>query len=248
MPGALPRFAWGAFAAPLWLAATLLAPCSAARAQVLINPVVVELGARQRAVPITVTLSRNAQAPVVLQSQVLLWEQAADGSARYQPSDELIVAPPIAELKPGESQMFRVALRGPRRHPDELAYRLVLEDTQQAAGGANQGVSFRMRYDLPVLVAPAEPHRKLARWELCAAPAGEICLRLRNEGNRRVALQALTVEGAGWKQPIASPGVVLAGAQREWHLRAPGNGDRSALQVSGSIRGGERFRTPLSPQ
>lgn len=230
----------------LWLAACVLAPC-AAQAQILISPVVVELGARQRAVAITVSLSSKAPAPVLLQSEVLQWDQGIDGSARHQASKDLVVAPPIAEIKPGESQVFRVALRGPRRHPGELAYRLILEDISQALPeGAAAGLSFRLRYDLPVMVAPAEPLRVAPRWLACAAKAGEACVRMSNGGNRRITLQTLAIEGPGWSRPVNTPGTVLAGADREWRVMlAPGQAG-NALGVAGTTRGGEPIQSTLS--
>jgi fimbrial chaperone protein len=232
--------AWG------WLAACALVPC-AVQAQVLISPVVVELGARQRAVAITVSLSSKATAPVMLQSEVLQWEQGLDGAARHQGSTDLVVAPPIAEIKPGESQVFRVALSGPRRHPGELAYRLILEDVSQAPpDNPAAGLSFKLRYDLPVLVAPAEPLRAAPRWLACAAKPGEACVRLSNGGNKRITLQSLAVEGAGWSRPVAAPGSVLAGADREWRvLLAPGQAG-AAIGVAGTLRSGEPVQATLS--
>jgi fimbrial chaperone protein len=220
---------------------------SGAYGQVLINPVVVELGARQRATAVTVTLSSKAHGSLLLQSQVLQWAQAIDGSPQYQPSKDLVVAPPIAELKPGESQVFRVALRGARRDSGELAYRLVLEDTAQATSdGSNGGVSFRLRYDLPVLVAPVEPVRNASRWHVCAAKDGEACVRLNNEGNRRITFQTLSVEGAGWTRPIEAPGTVLAGAQREWRVPLAAGQTGAALRVTGTLRTGEPVQAELS--
>lgn len=230
----------------LCLAACALAP-GVAQAQILISPVVVELGARQRAVAITVSLSSKALAPVLLQSEVLQWDQALDGAARHQASQDLVVAPPIAEIKPGETQVFRVALRGPRRHPGEMAYRLILEDMSQALPeGTPGGLSFKLRYDLPVMVAPSEPLRAAPRWRACAAKAGEACVRLSNGGNRRITLQTLAVEGAGWSRSVNTPGTVLAGAEREWRVvLAPGQAG-GALSVAGTTRGGEPIQASLS--
>jgi fimbrial chaperone protein len=216
--------------------------------QVLIEPVVVELGARQRAASVTITLNPKATAPLMLQSQVLQWEQAADGSSRTQPSADLVVAPPIVELKPGESQLLRIAQRGPRRGPGEQAYRLVLEDV--AAGSpaaAAPGVSFRMRYDLPVLLAPAEPVRQALRWQSCPSRAEELCVRLGNEGNRRVSLRSLSFSGSNWNVPVESPGTVLASTQREWHLPLPPGASGAALHVAGVTSRGEAVQAELLP-
>jgi fimbrial chaperone protein len=230
------------------LAALLVLSAPQVFGQVLIEPVVVELGARQRAASVTITLNPKATASLMLQSQVLQWEQALDGTSRTQPSTDLVVAPPIVELKPGESQLLRVGLRGPRRGVGEQAYRLVLEDVAAGSPAAGApGVSFRMRYDLPVLLAPAEPVRQALRWQACAPKAGEICVRLANDGNRRVSLRKLSFAGSNWAVPVESPGTVLASTEREWRLPLPAGGSGAALHVSGETSRGEAVQADLQP-
>lgn len=213
---------------------------AAATAQVLINPVLVELGPQQRSASVLVTLSDKAPAPMRLQADVLQWQQDLDGGDLTQPSTDLLVTPPIADLKPGQKQLFRVALRGGRRAPGELAYRLILEDVAppRTAMVDAQGlaIKFRMRYDLPVLVAPAVPVQNRLRWKSCApAVPAKACLRLLNAGNRRVKVNVLTLAGDGWQQALAmKEGVnVLAGAEREWQVALePGHaGPVRAVQV-----------------
>lgn len=101
-----------------WLAGaglvTALLASGTALAQVLISPVVVELGARQRAIAVTVSLSDQARAPMRLQAELLRWTQDVQGQAVTEPGDDLLVTPPIADLRPGGKQVFRIALRGPR--------------------------------------------------------------------------------------------------------------------------------------
>jgi fimbrial chaperone protein len=208
--------------------AALFLASGAATAQVLINPVLVEFAAQQRTASVTVTLSEKAAAPMRLQANVLRWEQDLQGGDVTQPSSDLLVTPLIAELKPGQKQLFRVALRGPRPAPGELAYRLILEDVAPAqpdvANAQGMTIQFRMRYDLPLLIAPAAPVQTLLRWKPCPPSAGatgaETCVRLLNAGNRRVKVHTLTLAGEGWQQPVAlKEGVnVLAGAEREWRI------------------------------
>jgi fimbrial chaperone protein len=211
--------------------AALLAS-GAASAQVQINPVLVELGARQRAVTLTVSLGSGARAPMRLQTELLRWQQDAQGLAVTEPSDDLLVTPPLADIAPGTSQVFRIALRGARQSPGELAYRLVLEDIAEATETVDlapgMAIKIRMRYDVPVLVAPDGKAVDALQWKPCAldaAPAlsaktGASCVRLLNAGNRRIKLQTLTFEGEGWQQSLAfkSGENLLAGAQREWRL------------------------------
>lgn len=228
-----------------WLAGaglvTALLASGTTLAQVLISPVVVELGARQRAVAVTVSLSDQARAPMRLQAELLRWTQDVQGQAVTEPSDELLVTPPIADLRPGGQQVFRIALRGPRPAPEELAYRLILEDVAEPTAAADSApgilIKFRMRYDLPVLVAPAGPVANALRWKPCppADRPAEACVRLRNAGNRRVKVQTLTLAGDGWQQALSlKDGVnVLAGSEREWRvpLQAGQTGALRGVQV-----------------
>lgn len=220
-----------------WRAATALvvalSACGFASAQVLINPVVVELGANQRTASVSITLSEKAPKPMRLQAELLRWAQDVQGESVTEPSDDLLVTPPIADLRPGEKQLFRVALRGARAGAGELAYRLILEDVgpgqAQSDEASGATIKFRMRYDLPLLVAPAGQVMTALTWRPCepppdagAARSAEACLRMRNAGNRRVKVQSLTLAGQGWEQVLAlKQGAgqnVLAGAEREWHI------------------------------
>jgi fimbrial chaperone protein len=209
-----------------WHFAFCLLVCGPASAQVVITPVLLELGARQRAVTVSVTLSEQAPAPMLLQSEVLRWSQQVDGDPMLEPTADLLVAPAIAELRPGQTQLFRVAMGRPRDGQDEVAYRLILEDSAEPTGTADpesgMTIKFRMRYDLPVFVAPPTPVHRALRWQSCEAAVGRACVSLANNGNRRVSLKHLVVEGAGWQKelPITSA-TVLAGASRQWVFDLP---------------------------
>jgi fimbrial chaperone protein len=215
----------------LAIGALAVLTCLTAQAQVLIDPVVVELGSRQRSASITLTLSPQAAAPLRLQAEVLQWQQDERGQSQFEPSRDLLVVPPIVELQPGESQLVRVAFRGARSGPHEQAYRLLLEDP--GTGSTNAGLSFRMRYDLPVMVGAAEPLRSALRWSSCTAEPGKVCVRLDNDGNRRVTLRELTLAGEGWSLPLAQPGTVLARSGREWQLPRPANARGTVTAVQG---------------
>jgi fimbrial chaperone protein len=203
---------------------------AAAQAQVVINPVVVEFAPRQRVASVTISLSDTATRAMRLQAEVLSWRQDLQGKDLTAPSTDLLVTPPIAELRPGQKQLFRVALRGPRQGSGELAYRLVLEDVAPPAPEApptdtpDISIRLRMRYDLPVLLAPAGPVVNQLRWKPCVAAPAEgrplACVRLSNAGNRRVKVQALTLSGANWEQTLAlgEGANVLSGAEREWRV------------------------------
>jgi fimbrial chaperone protein len=227
-----------ASAGALLFAAT---PCTA---QVLISPVIVEMTGLTRTSVVAVTLSDKASAPMRLQAELLRWRQDVHGASVTTPSDDLLVSPPIADLQPGDKQMFRLALRGARTAPEELTYRLILENIAEPEVAPNStpgmNIKFRMRYDLPVLLAPAGPVVNALRWKPCepdvAPSTATACVRLFNAGNRRVKVQTLTLMGDHWQQALSLKDGknVLAGSEREWHvpLQAGQAGALQGVQVS----------------
>ena len=200
-----------------------------ASAQLHIQPVVVAFGATQRIASVTVSLDPHATEPMLLQADVLSWSQGLGGESVSVDTDDLLVVPPMAELKPGDTQVFRIALRGGRQRSEEVAYRLILEDVAvpaaEAADTPGMGVSFRMRHDLPVLLAPVGQVVNQFRWKSCPSAAAQACVRVVNAGNQRVSLRSLTLVGDGWEQtlPFEIAQTVLAGTEREWLVPlAPG--------------------------
>jgi fimbrial chaperone protein len=215
----------------------VLTCAGAARAGVSISPVVVEMDAPRR--PVSVTVRNTGDKPITLQSNTLSWQQA-DGSDRYEPTSDIMVVPAIAEIAPGASQVFRLALRVPPSAV-ERAYRLYLEDVSKELSKGEQAtktVAVRFNHNLPVLVAPSRPAPVALQWKPCGdatvvaasplvgasatgtASAPPRCFTLRNAGNRRVRVSGLRLAGDGWEQAVQlpAPQVVLAGAQRSWRI------------------------------
>lgn len=211
-----------------------------AGAQALLSPVVVTFAPRQKIATVRVTLSDKALGPMRLQAQLLRWRQDVHGAALTEPTDDLVIAPRIAEIQPGHQQVLRVGLRGPLPADTEMAYRLVLEDIAEHAPvqmGGGAAVTFRMAYDLPVLVAPRGPVVTRLLWRECpsrsAARNLPLCVRILNAGNAHVKLRSLVLSGDGWQKPLElkEPESILAGAEREWSQAGAAPGPLRAVQV-----------------
>jgi fimbrial chaperone protein len=186
-----------------------------------ISPVIVELSSARKVVTITVT--NSSEAAVNYQAETLSWSQP-DGHDSYEASNDLMVVPPIAEIGPGASQIFRVAMRVPPG-PREQAYRLILEDiTAETAPAADSAmVNFRVRHSLPVFIAAPGTPRMEARVGPCAVAAGAGCARLDNIGARYLTVKSLTIEAGAWKKQMPIGTRVLAGAWHEWVFDPPAN-------------------------
>lgn len=208
-----------------------LALSTTARAEVRgisLAPVLIELDTPRRVATLTVT--NNTDRPLSLQSEVRTWRQE-NGADRYEETDDLVVVPALATVPPNNKQVFRIALAQRVASPVERAYRLILEDIGGDSARTNE-VSFRLTHDLPVLVAPSEV-RQGVEWASCdiqppadtAAPTApgprERCIRISNQGNRRIQISRLILSSDGSEQVVALPipQSVLAGSSR--NLRVP---------------------------
>ncbi|WP_174627544.1 fimbrial biogenesis chaperone [Candidatus Methylobacter favarea] len=181
---------------------------------ITISPVLIELSTARRIV--SVTVSNPSEQAMSFQAETLAWSQA-DGTDHYQPTEDLLIAPPIAEIAPQSSQIFRVALRRPLSATVEQTYRLVLEDVSKELHPQPGDVAIRFKHNLPVYVTPAGEAKAAPRWSRCAAAAGKGCVRLDNAGNHRLRVSELTVAGQGWQQKIPG-GAVLAGAWKQFNF------------------------------
>jgi fimbrial chaperone protein len=181
---------------------------------ITISPVLIELSPAQRVV--SVTVSNPSDQAMNFQVETLAWSQP-DGSNHYQPTKDLLVAPPIAEIPPQGSQIFRVTLRHPLSGTVEQSYRLVLEDVSEVLNPKSGVVAIRFRHSLPVYVTPPDEAKAAPRWSRCTAAAGKGCVRLDNDGSRRLRVSALTVAGHGWQQKVPG-GAVLAGAWKQFNF------------------------------
>lgn len=219
-----------------WLAAGVALACWAgvlpAIAGMSITPVSVELSGMKRVGRVTIT--NTGTTPVIIQSGSALWSQV-NNVDRYDETDALLVVPAIVEIPAKTSQLFRVTLRGAFPKAGEQAFRLYLEDVTEFTEG--KGVNLRIRHDLPVMVAGAAAGKALPRLGACADPAPAGCVRLSNDGSRRLKTQRIFVEGAGWHKDLKTPTMVLAGAWKEWTFDLPRQGSGS-MKVTAETSGG----------
>jgi fimbrial chaperone protein len=200
---------------------TVLAFATGAVSALTISPVIVELSPTRRVVSVTVTnASENA---LSFQAEAVAWSQP-DGHDLYEETTDLMVVPPIAEIGPGATQIFRITTRTPPGSREQ-AYRVILDDvTEETATQPNSAtVNIRVRHSLPVFVAAIGKPRTSARLGACAAPSSGGCVRLDNDGERYVVIKALTIEGGAARKEVQAGTRVLAGAWREWTLDLPAN-------------------------
>jgi fimbrial chaperone protein len=186
---------------------------------VTISPVIVELTPSHRVAAVTV--SNESDLPLILQTEALAWTQP-NGEDLNEETEDLLVAPPIAEIKPGGSQIFRVTLRRATPTAAERAYRLVLDDVSDIKKESEGvGVTFSFTHRLPVFVAGTGKIGPKPRLGACLPAAASGCVRLDNEGDRFFQVRRLTVKKGDWHKEMGTGTRVLAGAWKQWTFTWP---------------------------
>lgn len=176
-----------------------------------ISPIRLDLGARQS----TAALSLENPGPEERSYQVtaVRWDQDAQGDV-YEPAPELVVVPPIFQLKPKGKQLIRIGVR--QSSASERSYRIFVQELPLASAGlpadGAMAVQTLLRVSLPVFVEGLLPAgNPELRWQ-ARAEALRVCLEVENAGSAHVHLRKVH-----WGERVHQLGAfyLLAGKKRE---------------------------------
>ena len=196
-------------------------------------------------------LSNTGSGPVTAQVRVYRWTQV-DGEDREEPSREVLVSPPMAQLAAGERQLIRVIRTGPPPVQTEAAYRVVIDELPIPDGGPKKGVQFVLRYSVPVFVAPAggSTPPQLA-WKV-RRQGQQTELEVSNLGTTRAQLADLHFSDSRGRRTEVHAGLIgyaLPGAQMRWQVKAPpatfASGGNLDVLINGSAT--QQNISPIEP-
>lgn len=207
-----------------WLSA--LACCALAgatsAASLQLAPTSITLHAGQQADGLWLT--NTGTTPMQVQARVYRWTQR-EGHDELQPTDELLVSPPMRTLAAGEKQLLRVVRAVPPPAPAEHGYRIVVDELP-GFDPTRTGTQFVLRYSVPVFLTPpdaGEAPQPQLQGQLIADGGGQAVLELRNTGAGHAQIADVAVQ-AGARMRDVHPGLlgyVLPGQTMRWPLGAP---------------------------
>jgi P pilus assembly chaperone PapD len=200
------------------LLASLLQPLSAARAELVLSQLVVELNADRKLRDDIEIWNDSPERAYVAAEPSEIVNPGQRSEARRQETDPekrgLLVSPARMILEPGQRKLVRVAALSPNP-ARERVYRVTIRPVAGALSPEQSGLKILVGYDVLVLVRPADP-----RPQLTARRSGNI-LTFRNEGNSSLELVDGRQCEAGGKC-VELPGKRLyAGAEWSEELRSP---------------------------
>ncbi len=126
-----------------------------------VSPVRIHMTSRERVV--AVSIANEGETEVALQADLNTWKQSPDGIDDLQPTEDLILAPPIIRLAPKARQVVRLALLRPADAQRQLTYRLIVREVPEITQPKDQTIQvpITLALSMPVFVTPPSARRLL---------------------------------------------------------------------------------------
>ncbi len=216
-----------------------------------VSPVRVELSAQTQTG--AVTLRNQLDSPVLIQAEVLLWEQDS-GQEKLAVTQDVLVSPAVFTLPANGSQLVRVALRAPVDAGRELSYRLILTEVPPQEASGFTGLNVSLRLSLPVFVEARAPSPPRLEWSAHYDGEGKLAVTAQNTGQAHARVLQFSVapaEGPGPAYNESTTAYILPGQARTWVLDYNKNdgipaGESSRLRLKGKTEAGD-FEVVVSP-
>jgi fimbrial chaperone protein len=180
--------------------------------------------------PVRVTLSRSSLAaqllvgnsgdvPDLLQSQVFVWTRQHCVDV-LEPTENLVVSPPIFTLQPDGKQVVRVLLTGQVPDGQESTMRVVLTEIGPLKDVVGE-ITTRLSLSLPVFVSPKATAAPKLEWTV-NREGSRLRVMAHNIGNAHTRLRTFKVAAAGGAtlSEESHTDYLLAGDSCEWALPA----------------------------
>lgn len=196
-----------------------------------VSPATIELPASSRVA--SLTLRNSAKQAAHYQIRLFRWVQE-NGRERLEPTNDVIVSPPITRVEPGLDYIVRIIRLAKRPVIREENYRVIVDELPAQNKRSSRTVSFLVRYSIPVFFSPDQAQASALHWRF-SIKGNDWVLSARNPGHRRAKIINLRLRDAEGREFMLAEGLagyVLAGARRDWRFKAsrwPGSGQATLL-------------------
>jgi fimbrial chaperone protein len=216
-------------AAPFVLLAFQAMP-QALAGSLLIAPTTVTLASPQ-SVGILYVTNRDSK-PTAAQIEGFDWSESG-GKDRLDPSDGLIVSPPMARIAPDATQVVRLKAAATASDGRESSFRVLVSQLPDATDFSARGVHFLLQFSIPVFLGGDAKGRPSLAWS-ATLDQKDLAVTVRNDGQRHAKLTEIVLTGGG-HGPVKVNGVfyVLAGGQYMWTFPANAFGGVHRIRIEG---------------
>ncbi|MFU8866012.1 MAG: molecular chaperone [Rhodobacterales bacterium] len=230
------------------LLSCLILPLASAKANadgLRVSPTTLEVVAPGAATALT--LINQGRTPVTVQARVFRWIQR-DGREFYEPTNDVVVSPPMTQLAPGTQQAIRVVRTSRQPVQAEETYRVYIDQIRSRTQGQGGTVSFTSRLRIPVFFVAPTARPPQVQWSFHGTGAQAV-LQARNLGDVRLRIADLRVM-AGGSTMIRQDGLfayVLGGSVMQWQVGSASTWGAGALSVKAATNAGD-LNVPVARQ
>lgn len=202
-----------------------------------VSPVRIFMEARERATGVTII--NEGDTDLVMQAELFEWKQKPDGTDDLQPTQDLVLAPPILRLAAGARQVVRLANLRPPVPGEQLTYRMIVREVPEALKPSQPGVQIQvaLAFSLPVFITPPGAKRALACTATRTSPTA-VRATCENRGQAYAQAAGMTLTTPTGNTLLSSEikgGYILPNVTRSFELSSEGNrvpGGPLKLQVT----------------
>jgi fimbrial chaperone protein len=208
----------------------LAAAQSALAAGFSVTPVRIYMKPQDRAV--AVTISNEADTPVVLQADLYTWSQKADGTDDLVLTEDLILSPPIVKLGPKARQVVRLARLVPPDPARQATYRLIMREIPEALAPKDRiQVGIALALSMPVFITPPAAKREMS-CSAAGAEAGTLHVACENRGSAYAQVREILVkQGNAVLGRFEGGAYILPGARKAMPVKLESGLPQGALQL-----------------
>lgn len=209
-----------AISAPALVAIALASGGSSAWAGLFsVTPVRIYMAPRDRAV--AVTINNEGDEELVMQADIFLWKQRADGEDELTLTEDLILSPPIIKLAARSRQVVRLAMLKPQASADQQTYRLVVREVPEAKPAEKTvQLQIALAFSMPIFITPPGAKHQLTCSAARSAPDAAMVSCLNNGNAYAQPREFVLTTASGEKLAIRdSGGYILPSIRRSFEVK-----------------------------
>lgn len=199
----------------------MLLAMGASAGEFSVSPVRIFMGPHDRAIAVTVV--NEGSEDLVMQSELYTWQQKPDGSDDLQPTEDVVLSPPIVKLAPKARQVLRLARVGVPPTDREQSYRLIVREVPEAKPSTdrNPKVQMALAFSLPIFITPSGAKRQM-QCGVQRSSAQAVKVSCTNSGRAYAQIRGMSLTSTAGARVAASDviGYILPDRQRSFDLKS----------------------------
>jgi len=188
----------------LALSSFLVAAASTAGASGLqASPINISIASKSRAG--IVTLSNTGKTPMNAQVRAFKWSQSETDEYILEPTNDVVLSPPMMQLAAGSSQEVRIIRTAPAGTAEQY-YRIIVDELPSLTAEAPKGMQLLIRHNIPLFLNAEDRPSAQLQWN--AEQAGnKTRIRISNIGKTRAQIGRIWLEKDEKEIAELSPGL-----------------------------------------